>query len=140
MFTITTSIVKDSTDVTLYALLYNSVTWLPRPNANLGLMSYYYILDRQAIVGPTPAVVLASATAAHTDNGIYSCGRGLFRVDLPDLFSGAIGSRVNFLIDSSEILACNFSIEIIPPRIVAGVEMGITDAGVAKILDTAIEV
>jgi len=101
---------KDSTDITTYFVLRDSATHAPKTDVTVTDIDLYYVSHKTAISSKADATALDAANSAHADNKAFNVGQGIYRIDWPDVWTGAVGTTVNLAVVCSgvdtEFLEC----------------------------------
>ena len=101
---------KDSTDITTYFVLRDSTTHAPKTDVTVTDIDLYYVSHKTAISSKADATALDAANSAHADNKAFNVGQGIYRIDWPDVWTGAVGTTVNLAVVCSgvdtEFLEC----------------------------------
>lgn len=94
---------KDSTDITTYFVLRDSATHAPKTDVTVTDIDLYYVSHKTAISSKADATALDAANSAHADNKAFNVGQGIYRIDWPDVWTGAVGTTVNLIVVCSGI-------------------------------------
>jgi hypothetical protein len=103
-----------ATDISRYYILRDSTTHLPKTDVDVTTIDIYSIGYRAAIATKIDCTALASADASHTDGGAYHCGKGIYRIDWPDIWTGSIGNTVQLVVECSGVDTTFEEIELSP--------------------------
>lgn len=96
-------VIKDSADISTYFVLRDSTTHAPKTDVTVTDIDLYYVGYKAAISSKADATALAAADSAHTDNKAFNVGQGIYRIDWPDIWSGAVGTTVNLIVVCSGV-------------------------------------
>lgn len=114
-------IANGATDVSLYFVLRDSTTREAKSDVTVTDIDLYYMQEGAAMSVKADASALAAADSAHADNSAFNCGRGLYRVDWPDIWSGGIGKTVQLLLECAGVDPVFLEVQLSPPGHVASV-------------------
>ena len=103
---------KDSTDVTTYFVLRDSTTHAPKTDVTITDIDLYYVAHKAAISAKADATTLDAADSAHADNKAFNVGQGVYRIDWPDIWAGAVGTTVQLIVVCSGVDTTFLEIEI----------------------------
>jgi hypothetical protein len=121
---------KGSTDITSYFVLRDSVTHAPKTAVTVTALDLYYVAYQAAISAKADAAALGAANSAHADNSAFEVGLGVYRIDWPDVWTGAVGTTVQLIVVGVGIDTTFLEVEITGlPNIAAGLNGGLLIAG-----------
>lgn len=101
-------------DVTTYFVLRDSTTHAPKTSVDVTTIDLYYVTSGAAISSKADVTALAAADSAHSDNKGYEIGQGIYRIDWPDIWSGASGTKVELIVVCSGCDTAYLEVEIAP--------------------------
>ena len=89
---------KGATDITTYFVLRDNSTHAPKLAVTITDIDVYYITSGAAISAKADLTALAAADSAHADNKGFEVGQGVYRIDWPDVWTGAAGKKVQLIV------------------------------------------
>lgn len=108
-------IVKNgTTDVTTYFALRDSTTRELKADITVTDIDLYYLADGAAMSSKADASALAAADSAHADNSAFNCGKGLYRIDWPDVFDGGVGKKIQLIVECAGVDTTVLEVELSP--------------------------
>lgn len=132
-----TAVKNAQTDYTSYFVMRDSTNHAPNLSVTVTDIDLYYVEQLLAISAKADCSALGSADAAHSDNGAYHVGKGLYRIDWPDAaFDGGIGKVVILIVECTGCDTLFERIELTPPGDVAAVS---EDATAADVLEAMLD-
>lgn len=105
-------VVKDSTDVTTYFVLRDSTNHAPKTDVTITDIDLYYVPHKGAMATKVDATALAAADSAHADNKAFHVGLGEYRIDWPDIWTGAVGTSVQLIVVCTGVDTTFLEVEI----------------------------
>jgi hypothetical protein len=104
---------KGSIDIITYWILRDSTTHLPKTSVTITDIDIYYTIEKAAISSKADLTALSAATDAHTDNKGFEIGRGIYRIDFSDIWTGEVGTKVQLMVECSGIDTVYDEVQII---------------------------
>jgi len=108
-------VIKDSADVSTYFTLRDSTNHAPKTDVTITDIDLYYVAYKAAISAKADATALAAADSAHADNKAFHVGSGLYRIDWPDVWTGAVGTQVQLLVVCTGVDTTFLEVNIVSP-------------------------
>lgn len=108
-------VIKDSTDITTYFVLRDSTNHDPKTDVTVTDIDLYYVTYKAAISAKADVTALAAADSAHADNKAFHVGQGAYRIDWPDIWTGAVGTTVQLIVVCSGVDTTFLEVEITDP-------------------------